>query len=80
MGFFTWRQQYSKKESTKIARSQGLYITVPHSVGQSKSQGQHRVRWWGNDYRLNKAAKSCGRIFQSTTTDESLNVLAQNET
>ena len=46
-------------------------------------KASHRVRTESGDgeiiISLNKAEKSCGCIFQSTTTDESLNVLAQNE-
>ena len=47
-------------------------------------KASHRVSTESNDGEtitsLSKAAKPCGHIFQSTTTDESLNVLAQNET
>ena len=50
-----------------------LLVKASHRVSTESGDGEMFTS-------LNKAAKSYGRIFQSTTTDESLNVLPQNET
>lgn len=52
LGFLTWKQQCSKKEKVKVARSLEAQALLPYSISQSKSQGQSRVKGWGWGNRL----------------------------